>query len=329
MDGARQHEIANALNLDLWTSTIKVPGRIDMRVTPHDKKNFESQVRNIELRGTRLNWELLHEDLGEAIEQERTANEAAQAAAGGFFDSYANYTQMMEFLTQLQATYPSFTYVANQWQQCPRDGWRGLTDALSALSLSFSRVGMCRSIVNVGTTIEGRAINGIVISGNASPNATKPAIVINGCQHAREWISPMTVAYIAQALCTNYTTDPNVKQIVDSFEITVIPIVNADGYVYTQTDRMWRKNRRVNKNSSCIGVDINRNWNYQWATVGSSPLPCSDTYQGPSGFSEPEETSVAKYISSKVQSITNTHTSLTLSLSLSVVIQWRVTRRLD
>jgi len=177
---------------------------------------------------------------------------------------------------------------------------------------------MYRSIVNVGTTIEGRAINGIVISANTTNNATKPAIVINGCQHAREWISPMTVAYIAQALCTNYTTDPNVKQIVDSFEITVIPIVNADGYVYTQTDRMWRKNRRVNKNSSCIGVDINRNWNYQWATVGSSPLPCSDTYQGPSGFSEPEETSVAKYISSKVQSITNTHTHLFLSLSLSL-----------
>ena len=102
-----------------------------MRVAPHDKKNFESLVRNIELRGTRLNWELLHEDLGEAIEQERVANEAAQAAAGGFFDSYANYTQMMEFLTQLQATYPSFTYVG-----------LALVSRVSVRSLGAARAGL-------------------------------------------------------------------------------------------------------------------------------------------------------------------------------------------
>ena len=30
-------------------------------------------------------------------------------------------------------------------------------------------------------------------------------------------------------------------------------------------DRFWRKNRSPSVvNSSCIGTDLNRNWNYQW-----------------------------------------------------------------
>lgn len=58
----------------------------------------------------------------------------------------------------------------------------------------------------------------------------------------------MTVAYIAQALLTNYTTDPSVKQIVDAFEWIIVPVVNADGYVYSwesESTRLWRKNRFV------------------------------------------------------------------------------------
>jgi murein tripeptide amidase MpaA len=98
----------------------------------------------------------------------------------------------------------------------------------------------------------------------------------------------MTVAYVAQQFLMDYSTDSSVKSLVDNFSWTIIPIVNPDGYVFTWTDdRMWRKNRRKNPNSSCYGVDINRNWNYQWGTGGSSSIACSDTYMGPSGFSEP------------------------------------------
>lgn len=65
----------------------------------------------------------------------------------------------------------------------------------------------------------------------------------------------MTVAYILNGLLANYTSDSSVQEVVDAFEWTIIPIVNADGYVYTWTDdRMWRKNRRQNEGSSCYGV---------------------------------------------------------------------------
>ena len=65
----------------------------------------------------------------------------------------------------------------------------------------------------------------------------------------------MTVAYILNGLLSNYTTNSKVQDVVDAFEWTIIPIVNADGYVYTWTDdRMWRKNRRQNEGSPCYGV---------------------------------------------------------------------------
>jgi len=48
-----------------------------------------------------------------------------------------------------------------------------------------------------------------------------------------------------------------------------------------------------------FGVDLNRNWNDHWGIVpGCSKSPSSDTYCGPSAFSEPESSSVSNYLSS-------------------------------
>ena len=63
---------------------------------------------------------------------------------------------------------------------------------------------------------------------------------------------------------------------------------------------MWRKNRRVNAGSSCIGVDLNRNFGYQWMVAGASNNPCSDTYAGPTPDSEQEAKAVEGVINSKL-----------------------------
>lgn len=49
---------------------------------------------------------------------------------------------------------------------------------------------------------------------------------------------------------------------------------------------MWRKNRRVNRNSNCVGVDPNRNFPVDWQ--GSSSDACDETFRGASAASEPE-----------------------------------------
>jgi hypothetical protein len=152
---------------------------------------------------------------------------------------------------------------------------------------------------NRGTTEEGRTVWSVKISDNADVNesATEPAIYFDALHHAREPQAMAGTVYFMYWLLDNYNTDPEAKYLVDNREIYFIPVVNPDGYVRNQTTNpngggSWRKNRKVN-GGGCIGVDLNRNYNYGWGlNSGSSGDPCSDTYRGPSAASEPETQAV-------------------------------------
>lgn len=150
------------------------------------------------------------------------------------------------------------------------------------------------SRVSVGTSLLGREIFGIKITSPGGSN--KPAAVFNGCQHAREWVAATTPMYIADQLIRTYDTDPQTKRMVDNVEFYIIPIVNPDGYEFTRSStRLWRKNRRTNGDGT-FGVDLNRNWGYQWGGSGASPVTSDDTYRGPSAFSEPETMALRDFI---------------------------------
>ncbi|MFG0330053.1 MAG: M14 family metallopeptidase [Phycisphaerales bacterium] len=136
--------------------------------------------------------------------------------------------------------------------------------------------------IEVGTSLRGRSIFGMRITSGTPGD--RPAVLIHGCQHAREWITVMVNMYLADQFVRAYGTDPTITDLIDSVEFIVIPVVNPDGYEYTWTDnRMWRKNRR-----SWYGVDLNRNWDYGWGGPGSSGFRFSETYRGAAPFSEPE-----------------------------------------
>lgn len=77
-------------------------------------------------------------------------------------------------------------------------------------------------------------------------------------------------------------------------------MLTLPGFVYSQTtDRLWRKNRQAVSGNSCLGTDVNRNWNYQWApTGGASTNPCAQDYKGPSAASAPETRALASFASS-------------------------------
>jgi hypothetical protein len=70
------------------------------------------------------------------------------------------------------------------------------------------------------------------------------------------------------------------------------------GFIYSQTtDRLWRKNRQTVSTSSCVGRDVNRNWNYQWSvTGGASTNPCDETYKGQAPNDAPETRGLSTYI---------------------------------
>lgn len=118
------------------------------------------------------------------------------------------------------------------------------------------------------------------------PGANREAVVLEGTFHAREWISGATTIWIANHLLTS--NEAEVQELARSYDWYIFPVGNPDGYQYTwTTNRNWRKNRRQN-NALCFGVDLNRNFDNHHGEGGASTNPCSDTFAGPNGFSEPE-----------------------------------------
>jgi hypothetical protein len=154
------------------------------------------------------------------------------------------------------------------------------------------------SIVTIGNSDGGTAIRALKISDSVSTDDPNEGdVVIVAAHHAREWMSIETALYIAEQLLVRYGSDATVTAAVDSLEIWIVPVVNPDGFAYTQTtDRFWRKNRRNNSDGT-FGVDLNRNWGYQWGLAsGSSGLTSSDTYRGTSAWSEPEVVAVRDFV---------------------------------
>lgn len=210
-------------------------------------------------------FKVLMEDVGRVIREQRES----LPRTTGLFDNYLNNDQVVSTLYAFERARPTIAQV-----------------------------------FKVGTSIQGRTIYGLRITEGVRFQRlyrNRPAVVINGCQHAREWISVMVPLYIAYQLINLYGTDREVTRLVRGTEIFIIPIVNPDGYVYTwTTDRLWRKNRRNNGGGS-YGVDLNRNWGYQWGGEGSSGDPWSEIYRGTAPFSEPE----TFYLSRWMQTLPN------------------------
>lgn len=150
---------------------------------------------------------------------------------------------------------------------------------------------------DIGDTIQSRDIFSFTITAPDEPGnlaADRPVILWNGCQHAREWVSPMTVTYIASKLIDDADTDPEVAALLSSVRFVIVPVTNPDGYLYSwSSERYWRKNRRDNPGSD-EGVDLNRNWDStEFAGDGTSSDYSSDVYHGGSPFSEPETTALS------------------------------------
>jgi hypothetical protein len=155
---------------------------------------------------------------------------------------------------------------------------------------------LCKSYV-AGKTHESRNLKVITIGTSTS----QKKIWIDCGIHAREWIAPSTCVWIIDKLVSEYNAgDASTVALLDYYEFHILPVLNPDGYEYTfNTYRMWRKNRKPNSGSSCVGTDLNRNWGYKWMTGGSSNNPCSDTYAGPKADSELETQAVEKAIQSR------------------------------
>jgi murein tripeptide amidase MpaA len=217
--------------------------------------------------GERVDIVASQEDIHDLIEagyqvivqiQDLSSFYATRASAD--FGGFKTYSQITTYLGMLHADHPSIT------------------------TAPFS----------IGETAEGRELWAMKISDNPSLDEDEPEVLFTGVTHAREPIGGEVILYTMDYLTDNYGSDETVTEIIDGRELYFVPVVNPDGYVYNElTDPegggLWRKNRRDN-GGGAYGVDINRNYGYEWGhdDMGSSPDSSSIVYRGQAPFSEPE-----------------------------------------
>ncbi|KAK2842706.1 hypothetical protein Q5P01_012906 [Channa striata] len=152
------------------------------------------------------------------------------------------------------------------------------------------------SKIVIGQSYERRPLNVLKFSTGGS---NRPAIWIDTGIHSREWVTQASGTWFAKKIVTDYGRDPALTAILNKMDIYLEIVTNPDGFYYTHTgNRMWRKTRKPNPGSSCIGVDPNRNWDAGFGGAGASSNPCSETYRGPSAHSESEVKAIVDFVKS-------------------------------
>ena len=188
------------------------------------------------------------------------------------FTSYFDYNTMHVYLKELEDRYPSIM-----------------------------------KLFSIGETYEGREILCVKLSDNVDTvddgiPGSEPDALLVGAHHGNEWMSYEVPLYVLSYLLYYYGQEgPNgsaASYLIDSREIYVVPMLNADGVQYAHDEsRGWRKNREPNYIGEfgptarpnpdlypvSYGTDINRNYGWMWHLDGGSNelITGAGTYRGP------------------------------------------------
>ena len=110
-------------------------------------------------------------------------------------------------------------------------------------------------IINVGTSVGGRAILVAKISDNVGTAEKEPQILYTSTMHGDEVTGYMLMLRFIDTLLSQYGSDPRITNIVNNMELYIGPNTNPDGTYYTGNSSVSGA-RRYNQN----GVDLNRNY---------------------------------------------------------------------
>lgn len=195
-------------------------------------------------------------------------------------------------------------------------------------------------VESIGKTYEDRDIWLVKISDNVEIDENEPEILLMGAHHGTEKLSFEVLVYFIQYVIETYhrsdtdndrdgkinedpidgkdndkdcliDEDPSesrIREIVNTTEIYIIPIVNPDG-----VESYTRKNKEPNhgpfgfrRKVTSYGVDLNRNYGYKWLRCFLKPwyyIPfvkqfqdSNQNYRGEMPFSENETRAIRDFV---------------------------------
>lgn len=178
--------------------------------------------------------------------------------------------------------------------------YQSMTEELKALAAKYPAICQLQDIGDSWEKTKNQADRDLWALKITQGGGKKPAILFDAGTHAREIATPELAFRLATYLLEGYGKDPQVTKWVDTREIWIVPMANPDGHARAEKGANWRKNTNNTYGATStyapygIGVDLNRNFGFQWGTAASDD-PQDPTFQGPSPFSEPESQAIREF----------------------------------
>jgi hypothetical protein len=183
------------------------------------------------------------------------------------------------FLFLVTVYHPSATSTQNMTSEKNNNNVYYTYDELTSLLIYLqSKYPNIFSIEILGKTNEGRDLWLVKISDNVTMDEAEPAVLYSGGIHGNEDPGYQVVIYSLKAIVENYTHvyvnesfTNRIRNIVNTTELYFIPMLNPDGI-----EAHTRKNRRLNDcplgKTLLLGVDIHRNFDFNWDDVFKHPF---------------------------------------------------------
>jgi len=252
--------------LDVWRPSNKVDQFMDIHITKNDVTKVKKmlKINNIE-------YKITIEDLEKDIEGEKktSVNGNAYGLFGRLFFNYDTYNRYGHITAQLVR--------------------------VSEKHKSTSKFTLLRDKSSQGVSLYGLMVH------EANRFSAKPAVILDGAMHGRDWITTSTLVYLTKLLLEPEESEmrKKVTKVLSNYDVYIFPVINPDGYDYTHTtDRMWSKTR--SRQGACRGVDMNRNYAVKFGeNVNGKSDPCANDYPGPKAYTEKEVNNIASFIANK------------------------------
>lgn len=112
-------------------------------------------------------------------------------------------------------------------------------------------------LYSIGQSARGTELYAIEISDNPGVHELgEPEFKYVANMHGNEVTGRETLLYLMQYLCSGYSTNSTIRELVDSTRIHLLPTMNPDGYSSAQEGDYSSVRGRYNAN----GIDLNRNF---------------------------------------------------------------------
>ena len=196
-------------------------------------------------------------------------------------------------------------WIVDPWRLYP---YEQMTEDLAALEARYPEL---ISVSSIGQSVEGREIPVFRLGRG------ERVVLVCAAMHAREYETTNFVMYMAELYCRGYESDAwfsglSYRRLLDGVTFVVVPQLNPDGVVIAQNSAEylaehpelaelpvtegWPPNDYSWWKANSRGVDLNRNWPYNWNNWVKCREPSSADYAGPEPLSESETQAMMRLI---------------------------------